>query len=45
VIKKKSIRERKVEDMLKEKVEKEDEIRKYVFKANKIPKTTTEPLY
>ena len=31
--------------MLKEKDEKEVEEMKYVFKANKIPRTTSEPLY
>jgi len=31
--------------MLKEKEEKEKEFKKYKFTANKIPKTTTEPLY
>jgi len=31
--------------MLKEKFEKETDLVKHTFKANKIPRTTTEPLY
>ena len=34
-----------MEEMLKEKEEKELELTKFKFKANKIPRTTTEPLY
>lgn len=44
-VKQKSIREQKVEQMIQDKADKEDLYKKFVFKANKIPRTTTEPLY
>jgi len=41
----KSIRERKLEEMLEGKVKTEDEIVAHQFRANPIPKTTTDNLY
>lgn len=41
----KTIREQKLEEMLKEKEQAIVEVRSYQFKANRIPRTTTEPLY
>jgi Uncharacterised protein family UPF0564 len=42
---KKTIREQKLEEMLKEKEDQLKEVRSYVFRANNIPRTTREPLY
>lgn len=43
---KKTIREQKLERMLKEARDKEDqEVRGYQFEANEIPKSTKKPLY
>lgn len=43
---KKTIREQKLERMLKEARDKEDqEVRGYQFEANEIPKSTKQPLY
>ena len=41
----KTIREQKLEQMLREKEEEIIEVKSYVFKANDIPRTTREPLY
>ena len=42
---KKTIREQKVEAMIKQAKEKELEVKNYKFTANSIPKSTKEPLY
>ena len=41
----KTIREQKLEQMLREKEEEIIEVKSYVFRANDIPRTTREPLY
>lgn len=41
----KSIRQQKLEEMLKEKEKEIIEVKSYKFKANDIPRTTSEPLF
>jgi hypothetical protein len=43
--KKKTIREKKVEEMIKSKLREEDKYKDFKFSANAVPRTTTQPLY
>jgi hypothetical protein len=43
--KKKTIREKKVEEMIRAKQREEDKVKDFRFTANPIPRTTTQPLY